>query len=126
MKINDCTCPGDIVTYNCNINEGGFTIWRGSAFDCPTVDSMILLRHSKFEESSGTMGQCNSGAIIGQSLGTGTNSLGNTVYMSQLTINLTASPSVISQTIECVHRNPSGMDTLVGSIMLEITGIVSL
>ena len=87
---------------------------------------MILLRHSEFGSRSGTMGQCNNGAIIGQSLGISTNRLGNTSYMSQLMINLTASPSVISQTIECVHRNPSGMDTLVGSVTLEITGIVSL
>ena len=123
MKKNDCTCPGDIVTYNCNVTGGGFTIWRGSAFDCPTVESMILLRHSRFEESSGTMGQCNSGAIRGQSIGTGINSLGSTVYTSQLMINLTAFPSVISQTIECIYRNPSGIqDTPVDTTVLEITG----
>ena len=123
MSINDCICPGDIATFNCNVTGSGFTIWRGSAFDCPAVDSIILLRHSLF--ANGVMKLCNDGVIVGQSLGISTNSMGNTVYMSQLMVNVTASSSTIGRTVECVHRSPDGMDTLIGSTTLEITGIIS-
>ena len=123
INTNDCTCPNDIVTYNCYVTESGFTIWRGSAFDCPTVDSRILLRHSSFGTHIGTMGLCNDGAIIGHSLGVDTNSLDNVIYISQLMINLTAAPSVVGQTVDCVYRTPSGIDTLVGSTVITITGM---
>lgn len=120
IKTNDCTCPDDIITYNCNVTGSGFTIWRGSAFDCPTVDSRILVRHSSFRAS---IGLCNDGVIIGHSLGVDTNSLSNPIYISQLTINLTAAPSVVGQTVECVYRNPGGIDTLIGSTVITIMGI---
>ena len=124
MKINDCTCPADVVTYNCNVTGSGFTIWRGSALDCPAVSSIILLRHSLF--SNGVMKLCNEGVIIGQSLGVSTDSLGNTVYMSQLMVNLTASSNVIGRTVECVYHNPSEVDALTASTTLEISGILCL
>ena len=124
MKINDYTCPADVVAYNCNVTGSGFTIWRGSAFDCPTVSSVILLRHSLF--ANGVMKLCNEGVIVGQSLGVSTDTLGNTVYMSQLMVNLTASSNVIGRTIECVYRNPSGVDALIASTTLEISGILRL
>ena len=119
-KISSCTCSGDTVAYLCNVTGSGFTIWRGSAFDC--ADSRILLRHSSFQASSGTMGLCNDGAIIGRSLGISSNSLNNPIYMSQLMVNLTASSNVIGQTVECVYRNINGMETTIGSATIEITG----
>ena len=118
---NDCTCPGDTVTYNCNVAGSGFTIWRGSAFDCQSASSRILLRHSLFGADSGAMGLCNDGAVVGRSLGTTTNGL---VYMSQLTINLTASSSVIGQTIECVHRSIDGVETTIGRATIDIAGYI--
>ena len=118
-----CTCPGGIVHYNCSVTGSGFTIWKGSAFDCPDAnngDSRIRLRHSSF--GSGTTGLCNNGAIIGQSLGINTNGLNNPVYVSQLMINLTASSNVVGGMVECVYLNPSGVETVVGSTTIEITG----
>ena len=85
-------------------------------------DSRILLRHSSFGASSGTMGTCNDGAIRGSSLGISSNSLNNYIYMSQLMINLTASSNVVGQTVECVYRNPAGMETTIGSTTIEIAG----
>ena len=119
---NYCTCPGDILVYNCNVTRSGFTIWKGSAFDCPNVDgdSRIRLRHSSF--GSGTTGLCNDGAIIGQSLGISRDSSNNPVYMSQLMINLTATSHVLGQTVECVYLDPNGVETTIGSTTIEITG----
>ena len=122
MKTNNCTCPTDILMYNCNATGSGFTIWRGSAFDCPNIDgeSKIILRHSSFGTS--TMGLCNDGAIAGQSLGIGIDSLGNAVYMSQLVIDLTASSNVVSRRVECVYRDRNGVETTIGSATIKITG----
>ena len=119
---NDCTCPGDVVTYNCNVTGSGFTIWRGSAFDCPTVNSMILLRHSLFGTSSGSRGLCNDGAIMGRSTGITRSSSNTPVYMSQLTVNLATSSSVIGQEIQCVYRNIANDEVIVGSATIEIAG----
>ena len=119
---NDCTCLGDVVTYNCNITGSGYTIWRGSAFDCPTVNSRILLRHSLFGTSSGTMGLCNDGAIMGRSTGITRSSSNTLVYMSQLTVNLATSSSVIGQDIQCVYRNTANVERTIGSATIEIAG----
>ena len=118
VKINNCTCPGDILVYNCIVNGKGFTIWKGSAFQCPTVGSMISLQHSTFG-GSGTKKSCNAGAIIGSSIGV---SIDNSTYTSQLLINLTASSSAIGGTVNCVYRNISGSETTIGSAVIQITG----
>ena len=122
---SDCTCLGDIVTYNCNITGSGYTIWRGSAFNCPTVNSRILLRrHSLFGTSSGTMGLCNDGAIMGRSTGITRSSSNPPIYMSQLIVNLATSSSVIGQDIqtECVYRNTANVERTVGLARIEIEG----
>ena len=118
IKINNCTCPGDILTYNCEITGSGFTIWRGSAFNCPGAGSRILLRHSLFG-GSGAMGSCNNGAIAGRSLGV---NMDNTVYASQLMINLNAPGSdFIGKTVECVYLN-TGIESIIGSTTIQLTG----
>lgn len=118
---NECTCPGDIVTYNCNITGSGFTVWRGSAFDCPERESRIRLRHSLFGTDDGSMGLCNDGVIVGRSLGVSTDSLNNTVFMSQLIINLTSTSNVVGQTVECVYLI-GAEETIIGSTIVDIAG----
>ena len=44
------------------------------------------------------------------------------VYMSQLTVNLATSSSVIGQEIQCVYRNTVNVEMIVGSATIEITG----
>ena len=116
VKTSNCTCPGDVVVYNCHVNGIGFTIWRGSAFDC--TNSQILLRHSSFG-NGGTMGQCNSGAIVGRSLGVNLDEL---IYSSELRVNLASDPELIGRTIECVYRNSGGNEMVIGSATIQITG----
>ena len=40
-------CPGEVVRYTCTVVDdlGGYTIWRGSAFDCESDDNSITLLH---------------------------------------------------------------------------------
>ena len=68
------------------------------------------------------MGLCNDGAIMGRSIGTTTSSSNSPVYMSQLTVDLRASSSVIGQAVECVYRNTAGVERTIGSATIEITG----
>ena len=68
---SDCLCPGDTLTYECVVigSRFGATVWRGSAFDCPS--SEISLLHSAYAEGSvlcAHYGECNNGSIIAQSL----------------------------------------------------------
>ena len=108
-RIESCICAGSIVTYKCTADGPGFTIWRGSAFNCPAVNSEIFLRHSLYDTQSGSFGRCNNGAIVGSSLP----SSGGANYTSQLIVNLTAASAVIGRTIECIYRNPEGVETLI-------------
>lgn len=120
IKIGDCTCPEDIVTYNCIVNApglGGFTIWRGTAFDeCPDVQNRVLLRHNSYQ-NGGAFGQCGD-AIVGRSLQVEP----NFVYISQLQINIAANPGLIGRTVECVY-NPSGNTIIfINSTTIDIEG----
>ena len=88
-----------------------------------TVNSRILLCHSLFGTSSGTMGLCNDGAIMGHSAGITRSSSNTPIYMSQLTVNLATSSSVmIDQEIQCVYHNTANVERIVGSATIEIAG----
>ena len=121
IKISKCTCPGDVVVYNCHVSGIGFTIWRGTAFaEC--TNSQILLRHFAFGESDGTMGFCNGGAIVGRSL---RDSADNSTFSSELTINLTSSTlDLVSRTVECAYQTIDGRNiTIIGSSAIQLTGL---
>ena len=116
IRIGSCICTGSIIIYKCTANGPGFTIWRGSAFNCPAVNSEIFLRHSLYDIPPGSSGRCNSGAVSGSSQPTS----GGANYTSQLIINLTAAPSVVGRTVECMYRNPDGVETVLGSETVTI------
>ena len=65
---SECICPDFGVTYECTVmaTENGFTVWRGSAFDC--IGEAITLRHRLFTPGEGALGECNRGSILGSSL----------------------------------------------------------
>ena len=112
-KLSSCTCLDDDTTYTCEVSGLGFTIWRGSAFDCSAQQNRILLRHMSFE--SGTMGSCNGGDIVGRSLGVSEN-----VYTSQITISVTS--NLIGRSIECAYSLTGATVTPINSTMIVISG----
>ena len=116
IKISDCTCPEDIITYNCIISGPGFTIWQGNAFDCLSQGDVIPWSHTSFGNNINATKQCSGGAIVGREVGV---SEGN-IYTSQLSV--TASSNLIGRTVECVHRTVSGNDNTIGSATIELTG----
>ena len=93
---SDCACPSYRVTYECTVQgtENGFTVWRGSAFNC--VSNEITLRHRLFMSEQGALGECNGGSILGRSF----RITGGSFYTSQLSVRV--SPEVAGKTVECV------------------------
>ena len=114
MQVPDnvnCACPGEVLTYICNVTGGGTTLWGGSAFNCPSTSNEIRLRHSQFSLAQGTSGSCNNEAMRARSIG-----VTNTVcYISEL--DVTVSSNFNNRIIRCNHdsglvERVIGMSTL--------------
>ena len=111
-----CACSNDVLRFTCmaNVMGVGATIWTGTAFNCNGNE--ILLRHSKFSEPGGTLGQCNGGAISARSVG-----VENNCYSSELSVRL--SPGLNNRTIRCVSNSNDGMSTIAEATISLVTGI---
>ena len=83
----NCSCPGDILIYECTIVGGLSTVWKGSAlFEC--CDQEITLLHSTFNDSYIGVNKschCFDRDIVLQIVKTHDNN--SNVYTSQLKIN---------------------------------------
>ena len=109
-----CTCPNYTLVYECTIvsTPGRFTIWTGSAFDCPNSGNAVNLFHSGFGEAH-IHRECNNGVIVVWSVGVKNNS-----YTSQLKI--TVGSDLIGKDIECIHESLVG-STRIGYSLLNMT-----
>ena len=110
--LSDCICPGYVITYECTVFGDGFTVWQGSAFDCPLSGNEILLSHNNFEDE--TIRTCNDGAIVGRSVG-----IMDNYYTSQLAISFTT--GLDGRTIECMRVGGTTSAMTIGSSMLLTT-----
>ena len=98
--------------YECRVTGRGATVWRGSAFNCPSTNNEILFLHS----SSGIEKVCNDGVIVGRAI-----RAENDTYISQLTVSVSA--EMIGMNISCFHD--SGAAELIGSSVLTLSrGII--
>ena len=84
----------------CTVVGPGNTLWRGSAFDCPSTTNEIVLRHSLFSGPAGAFGDCTNGTIVGRSLRVEGN-----CYISQLSV--TVSLNLNDATVQCVYDTGS-------------------
>ena len=109
VTVNSCTCEGYGQVYECRVTGRGATVWRGSAFNCPSTNNEILFLHG----SSGFETTCNDGAIIGRVI-----SAENNIYISQLTVSVNA--EMIGMNISCFHDIPGAAENLVGSSRLTL------
>ena len=111
MAVNDCTCQGHNVRYECTVSGSGATIWKGTEFDCSSNNEIIILHSINY--TSERPKTCNNGAIVGRAVRTENDS-----YMSQLTVHI--SDELNDTTVVCVHDN--GTDSVeIGSAVLSIT-----
>ena len=98
---------------------GGTTVWKGTAFDCPSSSHEIILLHSRFKNERGTHKACNNGTIVGQSL-----RVENTSYTSQL--NVTVSSNMIGESIKCVHDDGKVATSVESSTIIPTTGTYNI
>ena len=110
LVTSSCACPNYSVTYECTVVGQGATVWQGSALDCESSSSDIVLLHSRFTLASGTNVTCNNGGIVGQSL-----RVENKSYTSQLKVKV--SSDLIGKTVECNYDNGT-VATNIGSAII--------
>ena len=92
---------------------GGITVWRGTAFNCSQSDNEIILLHTRFQSDADMLKTCNNGTIVGRGIRVENNSS----FTSQL--NVTVTPDVIGESVECVHDNET---TIRSSIVTASNG----
>ena len=96
-----------MLTFTCIVEGGNFTVWGGSAFEC--AGNEIVLDHRGFYH--GTSGQCNNGAIVGQSV-----DINGIYYTSQL--NVTVSNGLDKKTVNC----SSDLNMHIGESLINVAG----
>ena len=110
-------CPGEVVNYTCTVVDTtgnpplGSSVWRGTAFNCPTSSNVISLSHPLFSASAAS-GTCTNGAITAENVGVVDN-----CFTSRLMV--TASVGLNETTVECTL---SGV-RVVGSRTILIAGM---
>ena len=112
MAVNDCTCEGHNVTYECTVFGNGATIWKGTAFDCSLTNNELAIFHTINFTSQRPL-PCNNGAITVHVIGAENGS-----YKSQVTIQV--SNELNGTTVVCAYDNGT-LSTEIGSAILNIT-----
>ena len=104
-----CTCPGEVLTYECTAVGGGAMVWQGSAFNCENSNKITLLR---IEEYKGT---CNGGNIVGRSL-----IVEDNYHTSQLSVTINL--DMVGKDVQCAILNET-TETIIGQQIITLTGI---
>ena len=107
-KIRIAACQGDTLIFNCTVNGGHSTVWKGSAFNCMSTNNEIVLLHSRSNGSS-VNGSCNDSDIAAYAI---LYSNGDE-YFSEINVTTTSPFTVSSFTVICFHD--SGTNTIVVS-----------
>ena len=107
LLINDCSCPGHNLTFECVINgtNEGTTVWKGAALQDTCMLPEILLLHREFEGTFGDSECTGGGTIAWRTLG-----IENNFYRSQL--NITYMTDLIGKAVVCAY------DTIVDEIII--------
>lgn len=112
-QVAGCLCPGETVTYQCSVPPGIATVWRGSAFNCPSTSNAIVLHHSQYT-SGNSSGECSDHDILGRGV-----SVVNSTYVSILNVTVNSNyPYYRNKMIECVYSDGSRLIPI-GRIMIN-------
>ena len=102
-KTTDITaCYGDTLTFNCSVNGGVSTVWKGSAFECMSTNNEIVLLHSRSNDS--VNGTCDEGNVTAYAELEVLYS-NSDKYFSQINVTATFPFTVSMFTIICFHDN---------------------
>ena len=116
MAINDCTCEGNNVTYECTVFGNGATIWKGTALNCSLTNNELTVFHTINFTSQRPPPPCNNGAITVHAIGAENGS-----YTSQITIQV--SDELNGTTVVCAHDDGT-LSTEIGSAIITIGTIL--
>ena len=110
MVVNgsNCTCEGHNQVYECRVSGSGVIVWKGTAFDCSSSSSELVLSQSRSDTQV-----CNNGAIVGCII-----RAENNTYISQLTVSVSA--EMVGTMISCFHDS-GATQNLIGSSLLTLT-----
>ena len=108
----------EVAVYCC----GRICYW--TAFDCLGQGNEILLRHTQFEFGGATE-VCNNGMIIGRNLNRTFDGFTDSIFTSQLIINLplpnATNNTLDGRTVECTFSDLDGI-TVIGGHTIAVTG----
>ncbi len=112
-------CRGDTLTFNCTVNGGAATVWKGSAFKCMNSDNDITLLHSRSNSSVNANGRCNDGELkaYAELVVLTSNS---DKYLSQINITTTYPFTVSVFTVSCFLDNGT-TETIVSNWTVSIS-----
>ena len=113
---NSCNYPGDILTYECTVEGGVATVWKGSVFDlCDKSDDRSLI-HSRYHERNGIEIKYKCGnvtTIVLQAIVSDNNTM---VYTSHASV--TANCKLDGLKIECYVDNGT-KEIMIGSTTIN-------
>lgn len=104
------------MTFECEVpRNAAATVWRGTAFMCPSSNDEIALLHSRFNTTE--IENCNNGnnIITGEIIEANGNN-----YISQL--NITIMPSLIGKTVKCFRDDGVQSFVVMKYIIMNDTG----
>ena len=105
-------CHGDVLTFECTVNGGVTTVWKGSAFKCTHTSNDIILLHSR-PNANGT---CDDGELKAYAE---LEVFGNK-YFSQINITATYPLTVSMFTVACILDNGTA-ETIVSNWTVSIS-----
>ena len=96
------------------------TKWTGTAFNCPLDGNELLLRHSQFNKSGGTVKEYNNGEIMARSMPV----VEDNCYTSELSVR--ASSALNGGTIRCDGIGNATMTIVSGMFYKDFIIIVHI
>ena len=119
LSVSGCICPGNNLVFECSIEGGGTTVWRGSFIRDCSGSTEIPFRHISDPTVFTQLSQlCNNGAITATAL-----SANKTTYTSQLSINTSVIPLSNGSTVTCVHDDGNNRERIIDTWMMIGTPI---
>ena len=110
-EFNLVACHGDTLTFECTVNGGATTVWKGSAFKCmPTTNDIVLL-HSR----PNAIGTCDDGELKAYA----DLEVFGDKYFSRINITTTYPFTVSMFTVACILDNGT-TETIVSNWTVSI------
>ena len=123
-RTNTSVCLGGTQTFQCGVNGGINTVWKGSAFECMSTNNEIVLLQSHYNSimSSSNIRTCSDGdiAVLAEII-----SISDTYYTSQINLTVKSTFTGSMLTIAC-FRDDRTKEILVESYSVTVENSAGL